>query len=349
MAMSVHFSVRNAEVWKVEGTFEERLSEGIFSVYSAGRLAYGQVGPIQWPLSSESPCLKPAEGSYVFAVGQKPQQKYYVVKLPENNGEADVAALESALKRFTAFQVSDAYPIEESASEHDGRELEESRTDKIVAGIGKAATYAVHGIAAGAAAISKTIKMGGDKYKQKAPVCQDPKPVDEKTKNRVKMARSVAGKASAVAGVAVDAVASATATIANAIVNGMGDKGDADGSSKTAKKSSSAKRIGAASLVAAAEVYEAMQQAFVLVARNAARTTADVVEHAYGKEYGDTTYDGMAAAGHSADAVLATRHLGAKAVLKSTAKKTAVAYLGSPEGSQSSGHRNAHPALTDGK
>ena len=55
---------------------------------------------------------------------------------------------------------------------------------QIVAGIGKAATYAVQGIAAGASAISDSIKKSGDKYKQETGACQNPKRVDEKTKSR---------------------------------------------------------------------------------------------------------------------------------------------------------------------
>lgn len=346
--MNVHFSVRSAEVWKVEGVFEERLAGGIFAVYSAGRLAYGQVGTVQWPLSVEAPCLKPAEGSYVFAVGQKGQQKYYVVKILNDISAADVRTLETTLQRFTAFRVSNEYPIEESVSEDDDRKSRESRTDKVVAGIGKAAAYAVQGITVTAATISKSIKAGGEKYKEGTPACQDPRPVDDTTKSRVKIAKSVAGKASAIAGVAVDAVASATSTIATAIVNSMGDNDNEDGSQK-GKKKEATKKIAAASFVAAVEVYEAMEKAFELVAKSAARTTTDVVEHKYGKEYGETTSDGMAAAGHSAETFLAARHLGPKAVLKSTAKKTAVTYLTGTDKSQSSGGGKDHPTTGNGK
>ncbi|CAD7696759.1 unnamed protein product, partial [Ostreobium quekettii] len=257
--------------------------------------------------------------------------------------DAVLEALDATLRSCTAFQMSDIHPAASPRPEHDEPEGGQTTTDKIVSGIGKAAVYAAQGLAVGATAISKKIKQGADKYKGSTEACESPKPVDEKTKARVETAKAVAKTASKITGAAIEAAAGLASSVATAIISSSKDKDkdlSAAGSSAGQSVGQSAKAIGAATLVAAAEVYEAMDEAFKLVARTAAKATAEVVEHKYGKDYGDTAYDAMSAAGHSAEAYTAMRKMGRKTVLK-VAKNTASSSLESSGAKSSQGGKLA--------
>lgn len=60
----------------------------------------------------------------------------------------------------------------------------------------------------------------------------------------------------------------------------------------------------------------------------------------FGEEAGKVTGDGMAAAGHSANAFIQSTKLGTKAILKSTARKTAMGYVGQNNNPAVSGTRD---------
>lgn len=321
--------VRDTELWKVEGTSHQKVAAGLWSLYKINDVAYSQVGSIQWQLTGSSPCLKPADGSYVFALSSQQQTIYYIVRIPHGLPELQIDAIETALASITAFEISATASSDTKQSEDIEKVTDEkpTTTDQIVSGIGKATTYAVQGISYGAHALKKTIHKGGELFKEKTTKGEEDKPVDEKTKKRLETAKKIGKTASAVTAVAVDTVATLTTQVASAVVSAVSGNKDGDSDRQQESTSTKVKKVGIATAAAAAEIYLAMEDAFKQIAQSGAETTATMVEHKYGKEYGDATYDALSATGHTAEAVMSGRKLGPKAVLKATAKKTAVEYV----------------------
>lgn len=318
--------VPNVELWKVYGNTEVRIAEGDWTLTAAGNYVISQVGQVKWNLTPALACLKPGPNSFVFALDAQ-QQLFYCINLPAGVSEEEISVVEAVLASFCQYKISEAYQ-EKVAGEVGPSQPPGSRTktDMVVEGVGKATVAAVKGLQASSEFLSKKIMQGGNMVKQKTKECADPKPVSEATRKRVKHIKTLSKTVSTVAHAAIDAVAGITSQVAEVVVDSVSKKKDGTENASD-KKPSSVKRVGASVLVAAAEVWEAMEEAFTLVAKTSAVTTADVVGHRYGEEMGNVTYDGMSAAGHVADTAYIARRLGAKAVLKSTAKKTAAGFV----------------------
>jgi len=133
----------------------------------------------------------------------------------------------------------------------------------------------------------------------------------------IQRVRTAARAVSGIASGAVEAVSIFTSRAADAIV---GTREQSDPS----KPATKVKRVAAAVVVSAAEIYEGMIDAFVTVSKHTAEATTEVVTHRFGPEVGQVSSDTLAAAGHSANAVISSTRLGTRAILRSTVKKTAV-------------------------
>ncbi|GMH42958.1 hypothetical protein BSKO_10880 [Bryopsis sp. KO-2023] len=315
--------VPNVELWKVYGNTDVRIAEGEWTIQASGNSVISQVGGVKWNLAGA--CLKPSATSYVFALNAQ-QQLFYCVNVPPGVSQEEISVVEAILGNFCQFKDSHAHE-QQAVSDRSEQQVAGSRTktDMVVEGLGKATVAAVRGLQVSSTYLSKKIRQGGDKVKDNTKECVDPKPVSDATRKRVKHIKTLSKTVSTVAHAAIDAVATITSQVAEVVVDQVSSKKDGD--KPPGKTTVAAKRVGASVLVAAAEVWEAMEEAFVLVAKTSAVTTADLVSHKYGEEMGNVTYDGMSAAGHVADSAYIARRLGAKAVLKSTAKKTAAGFV----------------------
>lgn len=92
---------------------------------------------------------------------------------------------------------------------------------------------------------------------------------------RVEHVKQLSKGAAFVAHAAMEVVADITAKVAEVVVDAVKSRSD----EPKDKPPSAVKRVGASMLVAAAEVWDAMEDAFKLVAKSSATTTADVIGH----------------------------------------------------------------------
>eukprot|EP00210_Caulerpa_lentillifera_P006652 g6355.t1 len=304
--MELLSKIPGVEVWKVQDSVEELLAIDEWIITSEGTSVISRIGAISWQLSSSLNCLKAQERSFVFAI-QPHSSLFYCVNVPITVSKDDVLVLETVLDSFTAYEIKEAvYKVD--------------RTEKFINGLNRATSSVVYGMSATAQFVGEKLKQGAEKYKEQRPPCAEPKQVSEQTKNRIQRVRNVARTVSGIASGAVEAVSIFTSRAADAIV---GNHEPSDPSKPTTK----AKRVAAAVVVSAAEIYEGMIDAFLTVSKRTAEATTEMMTHSYGPEVGQISKDTLSAAGHSANAVISSTRLGTKAILRSTVKKTAVGYM----------------------
>ena len=95
-------------------------------------------------------------------------------------------------------------------------------------------------------------------------------------------------------------------------------------------QTNSVKEIGRAGILAVSDLVDTMAAASMLVVACSNSAAAKVVEHRYGAEAAAASRDGLDAAKNMLEAALAMRQLKTKAILKATAKKTAVGLVQAP-------------------
>jgi len=303
--MEILVRVPGVELWQVKDSVQELLVTTEWCISAQNSIITSKVGSVRWELNSDLHCLKASETSYVFAIDPA-ASTFYCLNLPQNVPEDDILVLETTLESFTTYEV-ELQPVT-------------TRTDKLIAGIGRATSATVSGMATAAQYVGDKLMKGAEHYKKRSKPCKEPKAISEKTKKRVERVNQVAKMAAGMAGAAVDAVSVFTSKAADTILGTVNH----DDPSKPASK---AKRVTAAVFVSAAEIYDGMVDAFLIVSKKTASATKEVVAHKFGEEAGQVTMDGMSAVGHSANAFVQSTRLGTKAILTSTAKKTAMGYV----------------------
>lgn len=97
------------------------------------------------------------------------------------------------------------------------------------------------------------------------------------------------------------------------------------------------RKIGAASLVAFAELWEAMETGIKRVGSTTACATTEYVKHRYGSDYAAAANEGLTAAGNSALAMYHLKGVGWSSLARRTLAQTASSTVGLDETGQNEG------------
>lgn len=261
-----------------------------------------------------------------------------------------VALLESVLMECTAYQVA-GQPM----SKADSEQLEEEVAEAVLQdeGIGGQAEPEMGGIAAppsqsaphrmthadritsmadkarnaietGAAAASRYIEAAGDNLEQRYSGAENPRQLDPKTKARIKMCRRAAHRASTTAATVAGGVADTSLRVADGIVSRMGNSnyGQQLQGSKSTRRSA-ARDIAAASVVAAAGIYDSMNMGANTVLHSGGETASSFIGHKYGPDIGEAASDLTHATVEGGMTYFTISRMGVRAVAKRIAKRTA--------------------------
>ncbi|KAL0047690.1 hypothetical protein WJX82_009562 [Trebouxia sp. C0006] len=345
-------AIQEVQLHKVEGGQEALLEWAPFNVQLISHGNESQltahVGKVSWGLQTSMPTLRANAHTFMFAIPGT--QMFYSVLIAESTPQASVEMLENVLMECTSYQVA-GQPISKADSDQLEEEIAEAvLQDEAIGGqlepeMGGAAalpnpqpppprTYAhkismmaekarTH-IETGAAAASRYIEEAGDKLEQRYSGTDSPHQLDPKTKARIKMCRRVAHRASSTAASVTGGVADTSLRVADGIVSRMGGSNygqKLQGSKST--RTNAAREIAAASVVAAAGIYDSMNVAANTVLQSGGQTTSSFIGHKYGPDIGEAASDLSHAAVEGGMTYFTMSRMGVRAVAKRIAKRTA--------------------------
>jgi spartin len=122
----------------------------------------------------------------------------------------------------------------------------------------------------------------------------------------------------------------ASTRILTSISNRFGGNGDGNIVTKT-KAFQSAKEVGKTTLVVAVNVYEALEEALLNLAKATSEVTVDVVRYKFGEDAAEATKTGMDVMVNIVKIGKEIKKVGLKTIVKSSAKETAKNILQAPE------------------
>lgn len=345
-------SIQEVQLHKVEGGQESLLEWAPFHIqlinHGNESDLTAHVGKVSWGLQTSMPTLRANAHTFMFAIPGT--QTFYSILIAANTPDAAVEMLENVLMECTSYQVA-GQPMSKATSD----QLEEEIAEAVLQdeGIGGQAEPEMGGAAAqpppqppppltyadriammaekarshietGAAVASRYIEEAGDKLEQRYSGAENPRQLDPKTKARIKMCRRVAHRASTTAATVTTGVADTSIRVADGIVARMGNSnyGQQLQGSKSTRRSA-ARDIAAASVVAAAGIYDSMNVAANTVLHTGGEATSGFIGHKYGPDMGEAASDLSHAAVEGGMTYFTISRMGVRAVAKRIAKRTA--------------------------
>eukprot|EP00891_Asterochloris_glomerata_P007958 jgi/Astpho2/7958/Aster-06555 len=358
MSEEIVLSIPEVQLHKVEGQQESLLEWGPLTVHlKNGKPSevQVQVGKITWDLETTMPTLQANAHTFMFAMPGT--QCFYSVLLASSTPVETAQLFSSILGECTSYQIAGTLTNDgsstiteeitesllkdeniirkpqpemggaasvDSADSSPEREQPDGRTtsarrislgaEKIKGAIGVGAVYA-----------SEKIAQAGQKMQERVRPNEQPMKIDPRTQALLKKCRQVAHSVNHLSGTVTGQVADMSIRVADGIVRRMGGSNYGQKLQSDAKptRTSAAKEIAAASVVAAAEIYESMYAGAMTVMKSGGSTTADFVGHKYGPDARQAAGDVSTAAIESSAAYYNMTRMGVRTVAKRIAKRTA--------------------------
>jgi len=324
----------NTKIYLIQNAQKALIEQGTVQVLSSN-LEQGQgevylivLGRFRLALSENLPCLVMAQHNYVFPSNDA----CYGVVLDSNVDAEAVDVFDILLESHTALQQAQMPATLEEIKEREDR-------------LARLALQTAEGIEGGSSRLAGTVieagrKMGqyvqsGSMYLKNRLTPHDPlapvsvSPSFQRRVNAAKMASGVAVTISkAVVLGAMSAISMFGSTVGDSIsATSLGAAIQRKGGVRT----EAVKHVGKTTFGAVAKLYEALELAGLVLLRDVTDATVQVVTHKYGPEVGRTTHTGL---GVVTDVTIATsqmRSVGVKAILKKTAKESAIQSLADEE------------------
>eukprot|EP00003_Mantamonas_plastica_P021563 TRINITY_DN350_c0_g3_i6.p1 TRINITY_DN350_c0_g3~~TRINITY_DN350_c0_g3_i6.p1 ORF type:complete len:340 (-),score=89.49 TRINITY_DN350_c0_g3_i6:27-1046(-) len=237
----------------------------------------------------------------------------------------------------TAFEIK----TEGEGEEREGEEGESTtaKAGKMVSsGIEKTATLVSTGLVYGAGKLGAGLKSGSTFLKSRLKPNEEEGTVSALTKTRVHRAKQMSGVAESVSKTLVTGVIAMSSAMASSIAysfskTDMGKKFESNDSD--AKRA--LKNVGAASINAFETLLDGMTTAGLILVKDTAHVTSDVMEHKYGKEVGKTAREIGDVVENMAGIAVASNQLRPSRVIKATMAQSAVKVLTEKEHAEDDG------------
>jgi hypothetical protein len=272
-----------------------------------------QVGGWTQPLvPGASPCLQAENGAIMFPdiYSDRPGSSVGLVLADGRVTEEARKQLIALLEQHTAMKTNTLLP-----------------PDQQIGGLGGALIWGAEklavGIEMGAGKAGELIEYATEKAENSMKRGQDDAPVSAVTRHSVNAAVAATDATVKVSGYVADRVGNLTKRMAEYLAAKVVDP-NAPGGVK--KKSSSMSYIVDAArggLVAYGTVYNGLESSAKVLGNNVKQNSVKVVHHKYGSQAGDVFGEACTAAGNAAMTYLNVQSLGAKGLVKKTAKNIA--------------------------
>eukprot|EP00050_Salpingoeca_kvevrii_P005064 m.268578 g.268578 ORF g.268578 m.268578 type:complete len:612 (+) comp11078_c2_seq3:444-2279(+) len=245
----------------------------------------------------------------------------------EEGEEEDDKDLEEGL----SAAIEDAENSTQGEKQQDQHEDEESEEPedfgtRVASAIETGAHWLGVGILKTAEIGGRLISSGGSAIRSKLAPATEDKPVPQRVKNGVIVAKRVANTSFRVSGYLLQRAYACTDHIVSRIVphvnlDGGEDDGDRRGNGRSRK--SQAVHIARSTVTSVTDVFDRLEDAGVALARGLADETTSTVNHRYGSEAAAVTQDSLDTLGSAGRTALTVKKLTYKSLARSAAKRTA--------------------------
>lgn len=274
------------------------------------------VGTHSWPLLRSTQTLKVGQLTFVFSTPQ--HDTFLSMTLAADTDVAAVGMLEAILEEVTVYRESAALLANPQAQAGEAVMAEHAYKSSLARGVHKSSKRLATGLLASATYAAAGIGMSARRLTPAEPTTT-PVAVSAGTKSRFKQT----AQAAAFAAMAMNGAANCVAWAGGKVAGGVLWAAGADKRLEAGQDPSTLREVGHAALAGFTQVWDSMEEAGKTVLLATRDGTADVVRQRYGHEAADVSVDGMNAAGYTADAALAARKIGVRALAKGAAKSTA--------------------------
>lgn len=357
-AQDVLLRIDGVQLFQVVGQQQTLLRQGSFTIQYDMDTDFtnlmAQVEDVAWSLSASTATLKVTETVYTVAL-EGVTQYYYCIVLPPGLSEEVLEATVNILSSTTVYQQLDvtgqaaataiaataappaALPAQlPGEAPPAGAELKKSES--------KLARQIEAGGATLGAAITKLGEMtavGIHKASQyavsKTTPNEKPTEISPKNQERMKSAVKLAAAVAAVAGAASHKVGEVAGAVATRVGSNVAPN-------TLKREDSTTRQVVSAGATAFLAVWDALEDAALLVLRQSGRAASVVISHKYGVAAGGSAADLAKMGEHAYVSYTAVRRLTAKGILKGVAKKTAKAVVMPATGSPRTGSPAAAPS-----
>eukprot|EP01138_Halocafeteria_seosinensis_P011024 gb/GECG01011259.1/.p1 GENE.gb/GECG01011259.1/~~gb/GECG01011259.1/.p1 ORF type:complete len:529 (+),score=70.49 gb/GECG01011259.1/:1-1587(+) len=272
-------------------------------------------------------------------------QHSFTMQLNEKTSSIKIKQLEFFLRAYATLRDREEGPIEvppevaeearsiESGSTESAATSEADPThwtDYVVSALSSASRVTATGIVSGADYTARAISWAGDVLKRRTNRCDSDLEISESAKNHLTTARAVTSSAVAVSSGLVHGVTYVSSVLGKQLSGAVAqtEYGKQLSSATSSATGRNFRKIGAASLVAFSELWDAMEVGAKRVGSSTASATTDYVQHRYGSAYAAAANEGLTAAGNSALAMYHLKGVGWSALARYTVRDTAVNTLG---------------------
>ncbi|KAK9825807.1 hypothetical protein WJX74_009503 [Apatococcus lobatus] len=341
-------SIPNARLSKIDNGVTLPVSAGQLLVHmldhSEGPVVMLRVGEIEFQLDTTLPVLRADRTTYVFAMPG--DRLFYHLSIPPGANEEEDAMLEAIFVECTCYKPAGALTPEdrdtvtndvtEELMKDDPRVLQQ---ELVSSTSGDKKTYAEHIVSGGnwasgfigkqAAKASVALEKAGLNLQDRITPNEQPTNMSPATLHRVAMVRKAASGTALRASSVLSTVNDIASRVADGIVRRLSHDRNYNQqlqSQEPEVRRGAIKEICAASVLAADQIFDAMQQAAGQVAMTSGTTASGLVNHKYGPQAGQVATDLSASAYHAGQtgmSVMSLRKLGVRTVARRVAKRTA--------------------------
>jgi len=274
--------------------------------------AFLQVGGWTHPLIPDaSPCLLAENGALMFPdiYSETPDNSVGLVFI-ESVPQSSKDSLIEMLKQYTAFK---AEP-----------QKEDYDLGKMGSAIVKGAQLISKGITTGAEKAGGLIEYCTDKTQNKLEKAESEAKVGSLTKATVNVAKHTTNATVKVSGYVADRVGSLTKSLANHLANAAVKPKSGDSGAVVRKTGAMAylADLARGGIIAYGTVYNNLEENAKTLGNQMKTNSVKIVQHKYGDDAGGVWGDAMTAAGNGAMTYMNVQSLGAKGLIKKTAKQT---------------------------
>jgi len=273
-----------------------------------------QVGGWTHPLLNDaSPCLQSENGAIMFPdiysdtnVGSS-----VGLVLTENVTESERIRLMEVLSEYTALRTQNLLPPDQ-------------RLGKVGSVIMRGAELVSQGIEIGADKAGELIEYVTEGAKERLSQVEEDKKVRSVTRTGVEAAKTVTGATVKVSGYVANRVGKLAKKTATYLANKVVDPNVVAKNGKGGQSSGMSVLVDAAKggLMAYGTIYNGLESSGKILGQRIKDNSVMVVQHKYGLQAGDVFGDACTAAGNAALTYLNIQSLGAKGLVKKTAKET---------------------------
>jgi len=272
-----------------------------------------QVGGWTQPLiPGASPCLEAENGAFMFPDMYSETAGASVgLVLSDQVGTAEREQLVALLAAHTALKSNTLLPPDQ-------------RLGTVGQTIVKGAEIVSQGIEIGAEKAGELIEYITEASQARLSKAEEDAKVGSITRNSINAAKTATGATVKVSGYVADRVGNITKKFASYLANKVVDPNSGAAVEGKKKSSSMAVLVDAArgGLLAYGTVYTGLETSAKVLGQSAKENSVKVVNHKYGLQAGDAFGEACTAAGNAALTYMNIQSLGAKGLVKKTAKQT---------------------------